>query len=77
MIDDSIMEGTNVETTDKTLKELSRFQDFLYRNFHNYKCYKDMQPDSTEPARLYGTAKSYKIETLDISNLDIRMMGNL
>ena len=30
-----------------------------------------MQPDSNEPARLYGTAKSYKIETLDISNLDI------
>ena len=29
MIDDSIMEGTNVETTDNTLKELSRFQDFL------------------------------------------------
>ena len=33
MIDDSIMKGTYVETTDNTLKELSRFQDFLYRNF--------------------------------------------
>ena len=36
MIDDGIMKGTYVETTDSTLKELSRFQDFLYRNFHNY-----------------------------------------
>ena len=35
MIDDGIMKGTYVETTDNTLKELSQFQDFLYRNFHN------------------------------------------
>ena len=36
MTDDSIMKGTYVETTDYTLKKLSRFQDFLYRNFLNY-----------------------------------------
>ena len=35
MIDDGIIKGTYVETTDNTLKELSRFQDFPYRNFHN------------------------------------------
>ena len=29
MIDDGIIKGTYVETTDNTLKELSRFQDFL------------------------------------------------
>ena len=29
MIDDDIMTGTYVETTDNTLNELSRFQDFL------------------------------------------------
>ena len=51
MIDDGIMRGN-------TLKELSRFQDFLYRNFHNYERYKDMKPDSNQPARLYGTAKT-------------------
>ena len=45
MIDDGIMKGTYVETTYNTSKELSRFQDFLYRNFHNYERYKDMQPD--------------------------------
>ena len=43
MIDDRIIKGTYVETTDNTLKELLRFQDFLYRNFHNYECYKDFR----------------------------------
>ena len=65
MIDDGIMKGTYVETTDSTLKELSRFQDFLYRNFHNYERYKDMQPDSNQPVRLYGTAKTHKFKTLE------------
>ena len=32
VIDDGIMK----ETTDNTLTEPSRFQDLLYRNFHNY-----------------------------------------
>ena len=38
MIDDIIMKDTYVETTDNVLKELSRFQDFLCKNFHNYEC---------------------------------------
>ena len=67
--------GTYVETTDNRLKELSRFQDFLYRNFHNYECYKDMKPDSNQPACLYGTAKTHKFETLEditVANLKFR-----
>ena len=74
-IGDRIMKGTYVETTDNTLKELSRFQDFLYRNFHNYECYKDMKPDINQPAHLYGTAKTYKFETLEditVANLKFR-----
>ena len=65
MIDDGIMRSTYVETTDNTLKELSRFQDFLYRNFHNYERYKDIQPDNNQSARLYGTAKTHKFERLE------------
>ena len=75
MIDDGIMKGTYVETTDNTLKELSRFQDFLYRNFHNYERYKDMQPDSNQPERRYGLAKTHKFETLEditVANLKFR-----
>ena len=64
MIDDGIMKSTHAETTDNTLKELSRFQDFLYRNFCNYERYKDMKPDSNQPARHYGTAKTQKFEFL-------------
>ena len=75
MVDDSIMKGTYVATTDKTLKQLSQFQDFLYRNCHNYQRYKDLQPDSNQPARLYGTAKTHKFETLEditVANLKFR-----
>ena len=65
MINDGIMKGTYLETTDNMLKELSRFQDFLYRYFHNYERYKDMQPISNQAARLYGTASTHKFKTLD------------
>ena len=75
MFDDSIMKGTYVETTENTLKELSQFQDFLYRNFHNYERYKDIKLDRNQPARLYGTAKTHKFETLEgitVANLKFR-----
>ena len=75
MIDYSIMKGTHLETNDNTLKELLLFQDFLYRNFRNYERYEDMQPDSNQPARLYGTAKTHKFETLQdiaVANLKFR-----
>ena len=35
MINNGIVKGTYIETTDNTLKELLRFQDFLYRKFYN------------------------------------------
>ena len=75
MIDDGVMKGTCAEITDNTLKELSGFQDFLYRNFRNYERYKDMKPDSNQLARLYGTAKTHKFESLEgiaIANLKFR-----
>ena len=79
MIDGGIMkEGTCVETTDNTLKELSQFQDFLYRNFQDYERYKDMQPDSNQPARLYGTAKTHKFETLEeITAANLKFQPNI
>ena len=57
-IDYGIMKSTYVEPTDIKLKEPSRFQDFLYRNFHNDEHYNDMQPYSNQPARLHRTAKT-------------------
>ena len=75
LIDDGIVKGTYVETTDNTLKELLRFQDFLHRKSHNYERYEVMKPDSNQPARLYGTAKTHKFETLEditVANLKFR-----
>ena len=40
-----------METTDTMLKELSRFQELLYRNLYNYECYSELKPDSNQPAR--------------------------
>ena len=45
-----VMKGTYIGTTDNTLRDLSQFHDFLYRIFHNYERYKDVQPDSNQPA---------------------------
>ena len=75
MIDEGIMKGTYVETTNNTLKELSQFQDFLYGNSHNYERYKDTQTDSNQSVRLYRTAKTHKFQTLEnitVANLKFR-----
>ena len=62
MIDDGIMKGSYVETNDSTLKELSQFQDFLYKNFLNYELYKDMQSDSNQPACVVEQLKSTSLK---------------
>ena len=49
-----------IEATENKLKEQSRFQNILLRNFYNHKRYKDMKPDSNQPAYLYGAAKTHK-----------------
>lgn len=48
-----------------TLKEPSRFHDFLYKRFYNYECYKDMKPNNKQPACLYETDETHKIENLE------------
>ena len=53
MIDDGIMKGTYVKTTDNTLKELPRCQDFLYRNFHNHERHKDMQLEANQTMNFF------------------------
>ena len=70
MIDEGISNGTYQEADDDTLGELRRFQDFLYRNFYKYKYYNKMRPDSNRPARLFGTAKTHKFESVDEVNVD-------
>ena len=71
MIDARITNGTYVPTTDSTLTDLKKFQDFLRRNFKD----KDMTPVSNQPGRSYATAKTHKFNSLDeitVENLKFR-----
>ena len=75
MIKKGIEDGTYEETVDNTLQDLSRFQDFIYRNFKKHPKYEYMYPSSNTPAKLYGTAKTHKfdnIEDIEVSNLKFR-----
>ena len=53
-----IQKEVYVETEDKTLRDLKRFQYFLYQNFKNNEHYNKMYPTSNQPAQLYRTAKN-------------------
>ena len=46
MVKEDIKNGIYKETTDTTLHDLKLFQDFLYRNFKDYKDYEKMRPVS-------------------------------
>ena len=75
MIDNGIMKGTYVETTKQHVRKSIVIPGLFYRNFHNYERYKDVQPDSNQLARLYETAKTHKLETLEgitVANLKFR-----
>ena len=66
IIDEGINNGTYAPTTDSTLSDLKKFQDFLHRNFKDkISHYKDMRPVSNQPGRLYTTAKTLKFNLLD------------
>ena len=65
-----VNEGIYKETIDTTLHDLKLFQDFLYRNFKDYKDYEKMRPFSNRPARLYAFAKTHKFDNINDVNLD-------
>ena len=69
MIKNGIQKGVYVETEENALRDLKRFQDFLYQNFENNEHYKKMYPTSNQPAQLYGTAKTHKYENIDGINV--------
>ena len=61
LINDGISKGVYVtEENDNTLTELKSFQNFIYRNFKKHEKYKEMRPTSSQPARLFATAKTHK-----------------
>ena len=75
MIEDGITEGNYIETSNNTLCDLKRFQDFLYRHFHKHKDYEAMRPGSNQPGRFFVTAKTHKfksIEDISLESLKLR-----
>ena len=71
MIDAGIKDKVYCTTEDTTLKDLKRFQDFLYRNFKNHKHYDKMKPVTNQPARIYGTGKSHKFNNLSDITIEV------
>ena len=65
MLDEGIKRGTYERSTDTAKHDLETFQRFLYRNFKNHPSYDKMRPKSSQPARLYATAKTHKFNNLD------------
>ena len=71
MIDKAIAHGTYAPTTDSTLSDLKKFQNFLRRNFkEKFIYYKDMRPVSNQPGRLYASAKTHKFNSLDETTVE-------
>ena len=65
MIEQGISKGIYVKMDDTTLQDLKRFQDFLHRNFYNYKNYHKMYRHSKQPAKLYRIAKTHKFKDIN------------
>ena len=80
LINDGISKGAYViEENDNTLAELKTFQDFIYSNFKKYEKYNEMKPTSSQPARLFATAKTYKFtdtKQININNLKLHPIKN-
>ena len=52
IVEDGITEVKYIETSDNTLFDLKRFQDFLYHHRYKHKDYEAMRPRSDHPCRL-------------------------
>ena len=76
LINDGISKGVYViEENDNTLTELKSFQNLIYRNFKKHDKYKEMRPTSSQPARLFATAKTHTFtdtKQININNLKLR-----
>ena len=75
MINEGINDRKYVTSNDTTLNDLHNFQQFIYRNFKDHKCYKELRPTANQPARLFATAKTHKFESyknININDLKLR-----
>ena len=59
-----------IEEYDNTLAELKLFQNFIHRYFKKHEKYKEMRPTSSQPARLFATAKTHKFIDIKQTNIN-------
>ena len=69
-VKEGIKNGIYKETTNTTLHDPKLFQDFLCRNFNDYKDYEKIRLVSNCPAQLYGSGKTHKFDNINDINLD-------
>ena len=70
MINKGINDNKYVISNDTTLNDLHNFQQFIYRNFKDHKCYKELRPPSNQPTRSFTTAKTHKFESFGNININ-------
>ena len=59
MVKKGICKRTYTLTEDNTIKDLKNFKQFLKRNFKGYDKLDDVLPTSSQPARIYTSAKTH------------------
>ena len=59
MVKEGICKRTYTLTEDNTIKDLKNFKQFLKRNFKGYDKLDDVLPTSSQPARIYTSAKTH------------------
>ena len=75
MIEDEITEGKYIETSDNTLCDLKRFQNFIFCHLYKHKDYKAMFPRFNQPGRFLVTAKTHKFESIEGISLESLELG--
>ena len=70
MIKDGISEDKYIETSDNTLCDLKKIEDFLHRHLYKHKDYEAIRPCSNQPGRFF--AKFKPIEDISLERLKLR-----
>ena len=70
MIEDGVTEGKYIETSDNTLCDLKRFQNFIFRHLYKHKGCKAMLPRFNQSGRFLVTAKTHKFESTEGISLE-------
>ena len=65
MLDQGIIRGTYQVSTDAKKLDLETFPSFLFRNLKNNPSYGKMRAKSNQPARLWATANTFKLNDID------------